>query len=112
MVLQQGKREKMGKHKQSVLEPSIITGDVPTDREMVSVLMLNDDDTTCGYVVFCLLEVDFGLTYREAEEIMFQTHIFGDSIVVIIPRKIAVKLLKDVAKLNLRCGQSLRFKIQ
>lgn len=108
----------MEKHKQSVLE---IAADVPKDSEkdddghtgeMVSILMLNDDVTPCGFVTFCLVKIDFGLTHKEAEKLMWYTHIFGESIVGRYPKKIAAKLLVDVARLNLRYGQSLRCKIQ
>jgi ATP-dependent Clp protease adapter protein ClpS len=108
-------------NEKTVIEPGLFTTDIPKDRdktddgnsgEMVSVQLENDSVTLCAYVVFCLLECDFGLTHKEAESTMWQAHCCGDATVGIYPRKVAEQLLLDVAALNARCGQYPRFIIQ
>lgn len=110
----------MGKEP-AVIEPGKINIEVPVDRnktddghtaDIVRIVLLNDDETLCSFVVLVLLEIDFNLTKQEADKIMWFAHFHGEAIVGYYPRDIAVKLLQDVVAFNARCGQYPRFIMQ
>ncbi len=102
----------------TVIEPGFITRVIPKDRNcigrtgdegMASIVLLNDNVTLFSYVVFCLVEVDFGMNYKSASETMIFAHRHGQAHVGQYPIGFAEQLLRDVDKLNILHGQNLRF---
>ena len=108
-VLEPGNSQEILTTRSSRSSECTLSGDYDN---IVSILLLNNPHTYMNYVVYCLVEVDFGLSSQEAKNTMRIAHATGDSLVGMYTRKHAENLLKDVGKLNQKCGENLRFMIE
>ena len=80
------------------------------DGKIVSIILLNDDDTYMSYVVRCLVDI-FEMSEPHAESSMRKAHMTGDAIVGLYSRGLAEELLGKVRKMNQANGESLEFRI-
>ena len=79
-------------------------------RELVTVVLLNDDDTYMGYVVKVLINI-FGISPAYAESTMLTAHTKGVALVGIYTRNLAEELMQKVHRMNQRHGVCLEFAI-
>ena len=73
----------------------------------VAVIILNDDETSMGYVVGVLTSV-FSLGHTQSKEVMMLAHTSGSATVGYYSEKKAINLLTKVDSKNKQSGNHLR----
>ena len=97
----------------TLIRPAVITFERTKEKlePFVQVILLNDNIHTCSFVVYFLVEVDFGLSLTEAKRIMRTAHRSDSAVVGIYQRSKAESLIREISSLNLALRSCLRFRL-